>query len=73
MSPTFPLTTYVPVLRIMNPANKEQLEALIQGTGVVPAVNQIERHPLLQSNALIRYCDQKKIHVTAYSVSTPPP
>lgn len=57
----------------MNPANKEQLEALIQGTGVVPAVNQIERHPLLQSNALIRYCDQKKIHVTAYSVSTPPP
>lgn len=44
------------------------LEALINGTGVVPAANQIERHPVLQSNDLIEYCQKKGIHVTAYSV-----
>ncbi|OKP13783.1 D/L-glyceraldehyde reductase [Penicillium subrubescens] len=43
------------------------LEALINGTGVVPAANQIERHPVLQSNDLIEYCQKKGIHVTAYS------
>ncbi|KAJ5519519.1 Aldo/keto reductase subgroup [Penicillium expansum] len=45
----------------------EHLEALINGTGVVPAANQIERHPVLQSNDLIEYCQQKGIHITAYS------
>lgn len=45
-----------------------QIEALIKATGVVPATNQIERHPVLQSNDLIEYCQQKGIHVTAYSV-----
>ncbi|GJP95719.1 hypothetical protein CBS115989_8308 [Aspergillus niger] len=43
------------------------LEAIINATGVVPAVNQIERHPVLQSNELIEYCQKKGIHVTAYS------
>ncbi|KAJ6100292.1 hypothetical protein N7467_001827 [Penicillium canescens] len=45
----------------------EHLEAIINGTGVVPAANQIERHPVLQSNDLIEYCQKKGIHVTAYS------
>ena len=44
-----------------------QLEAVIRATGFVPAVNQIERHPLLLSKALISYCSQKNIHITAYS------
>ncbi|KAL1989277.1 hypothetical protein VTN96DRAFT_39 [Rasamsonia emersonii] len=47
--------------------NIEQLEAIIKATGVVPAVNQIERHPLLQSNELIAYAKEKGIHITAYS------
>ncbi|KAJ5736397.1 uncharacterized protein N7483_001522 [Penicillium malachiteum] len=43
------------------------LEAIIKATGVVPAANQIERHPVLQSNELIKYCQEKGIHITAYS------
>ncbi|PTD08420.1 D/L-glyceraldehyde reductase [Fusarium culmorum] len=46
---------------------KEHLEALIKGTGVTPAANQIERHPLLIQPELIAYCKEKNIHVTAYS------
>ncbi|PYI11475.1 aldehyde reductase 1 [Aspergillus sclerotiicarbonarius CBS 121057] len=43
------------------------LEAIIKATGIVPAVNQIERHPVLQSNELIEYCGKLGIHITAYS------
>ncbi|CEI61717.1 D/L-glyceraldehyde reductase [Fusarium venenatum] len=46
---------------------KEHLEALIKGTGVTPAANQIERHPLLIQPELIAFCKEKNIHVTAYS------
>ncbi|KAH7245128.1 NADP-dependent oxidoreductase domain-containing protein [Fusarium tricinctum] len=46
---------------------KEHLEAIIKGTGVTPAANQIERHPLLIQQDLIDYCKEKNIHVTAYS------
>ncbi|KAL2870699.1 putative aldehyde reductase (AKR1) [Aspergillus lucknowensis] len=45
----------------------EHIEALIKATGVVPAVNQIERHPVLQSPKLIEYAAKKGIHITAYS------
>ncbi|KAJ3530803.1 hypothetical protein NM208_g9164 [Fusarium decemcellulare] len=45
----------------------EHLEAIINATSVVPAVNQIERHPLLRQDRLIEYCKDKNIHVTAYS------
>lgn len=34
---------------------------------MTPAVNQIERHPLLQQNDLIAFCQQRNIHITAYS------
>ena len=48
----------------------EHIDALIKATGVCPAVNQVERHPLLQqTDTLIKYAKEKGIHITAYSVS----
>jgi diketogulonate reductase-like aldo/keto reductase len=49
---------------------KEHLQALIDGTGVTPAANQIERHPRLLQPELIQYCKEKNIHITEYSVSS---
>ncbi|EMD88656.1 hypothetical protein COCC4DRAFT_50341 [Bipolaris maydis ATCC 48331] len=46
---------------------KEHIQALIDGTGVTPAANQIERHPRLLQPELIQYCKEKNIHVTEYS------
>ncbi|KAK7052832.1 hypothetical protein VNI00_004151 [Paramarasmius palmivorus] len=46
---------------------KEHIEALIKATGVVPAVNQIEAHPLLPQDDLVAYSKEKGIHITAYS------
>jgi L-glyceraldehyde reductase len=43
------------------------LQALVEKTGIVPAVNQIERHPILPSKELIDYAKEKNIHITAYS------
>ncbi|RFU75305.1 nadp-dependent glycerol dehydrogenase [Trichoderma arundinaceum] len=45
----------------------EQLEAVIEATGVVPAANQIERHPRLPDQPLIDYAAKKGIIITAYS------
>jgi len=45
----------------------QHLETIIKATGVVPAANQIERHPLLRQDDLIAYCKEKNIHITAYS------
>lgn len=47
--------------------NIEHLEGVIAATGVVPAVNQIERHPRLPNPPLVDYCAKKNIIVTAYS------
>jgi L-glyceraldehyde reductase len=43
------------------------LKALVEKTDLVPAVNQIERHPILPSKELIAYAKEKNIHITAYS------
>jgi alcohol dehydrogenase (NADP+) len=32
-----------------------------------PEVNQVEMHPLLAQNALCRFCEAEKIHITAYT------
>lgn len=45
----------------------EQLELIIQATGVVPAMNQIEAHPSLIQPELFKYCADKGIVITAYS------
>ncbi|PON22669.1 aldehyde reductase 1 [Trichoderma gamsii] len=45
----------------------ENLEAIIEATGVVPAANQVERHPRLPDYPLIEYCQKKGIVITAYS------
>lgn len=46
---------------------QEELERLINETGVVPAVNQIELHPRLQQTELRAYCAQKGIQVESWS------
>jgi L-glyceraldehyde reductase len=43
------------------------LKALIEKTDLVPAANQIERHPILPSTDLINYAKEKNVHITAYS------
>ncbi|KAG2158597.1 NADP-dependent oxidoreductase domain-containing protein [Suillus bovinus] len=45
----------------------EHIQGLIDATGVVPAVNQIEAHPLLPQDDLVAYCKQVGVHITAYS------
>lgn len=45
----------------------EHLDAIINATGVTPAVNQIEAHPLLPQDDLVAYAKKHNIHLTAYS------
>lgn len=44
-----------------------KLERLIEATGVVPAMNQVELHPYNPQPDLMEYCEQKRIRLTAYS------
>jgi diketogulonate reductase-like aldo/keto reductase len=43
------------------------LESLIQGSGTIPAVNQVEFHPLLIQQELRDYCKGKGIQLEAWS------
>ncbi|KOS21129.1 Glycerol dehydrogenase (NADP(+)) [Escovopsis weberi] len=45
----------------------EHLKKIIKDTGVVPAMNQIERHPRVPNFPLIDYCREMGILITAYS------
>ena len=45
----------------------QYLEELLPHVSIVPAVNQIENHPLLPQQEIVDFCDRKGIHVTAYS------
>jgi diketogulonate reductase-like aldo/keto reductase len=46
---------------------KSRLESLIESTGLIPAVIQIELHPYLQQEDLVNFCQEKGIAVEAYS------
>jgi glycerol 2-dehydrogenase (NADP+) len=43
------------------------LEKLLAQASIVPAVNQIENHPLLPQQEVVDLCKEKGIHITAYS------
>ena len=43
------------------------LQALLPHVDVVPAVNQIENHPSLPQQEIVDFCNEKGIHITAYS------
>ncbi|HCC00823.1 MAG TPA: aldo/keto reductase [Ruminococcaceae bacterium] len=45
----------------------EDLEAVIQDTGVVPVINQVEHHPLLNNQALHFYANVHNIRIVAWS------
>jgi alcohol dehydrogenase (NADP+) len=45
----------------------KKIRELVPHCRVKIEVNQVERHPLLQQNALVAYCASQGIHITAYS------
>lgn len=47
--------------------SKRYLEELLPHTEIMPAVNQIENHPLLPQQEIVDFCKEKGIHITAYS------
>ncbi|KIW10728.1 hypothetical protein PV08_10027 [Exophiala spinifera] len=47
--------------------SKAYLEQLLPQINIVPAVNQIENHPLLPQQEIVDFCMEKGIIITAYS------
>ncbi|WFC96845.1 D/L-glyceraldehyde reductase [Malassezia brasiliensis] len=45
----------------------EAIEKITQASGVAPAVNQIEAHPLLPQDDLVEWHKKNNVHITAYS------
>lgn len=45
----------------------EYLDILIKQCNIVPMVNQIEHHPYLMQNHLLKYCYEKEIQIVAHS------
>jgi len=44
-----------------------KLAALASGARILPAVNQVERHPWLQQNDLLHHCRERGVVLTAYA------
>jgi alcohol dehydrogenase (NADP+) len=47
--------------------SQAKLQGLLEGARMAPAMNQVERHPFLQQRALLAYCRDHGITLTAYS------
>ena len=47
--------------------NQETMEDLLTDANIVPAVDQIELHPLLQQPDMVQYADDHNIHLEAWS------
>lgn len=45
----------------------KKVKALLEEAEIPPAMNQVEMHPYLQQNALVAFCNQHGVHMTAYS------
>lgn len=45
----------------------KNLDILLKTAKVVPAVNQVEASPYCQEQDLLKYCNDKNIHITAYT------
>ncbi|XP_004146921.1 NADPH-dependent aldo-keto reductase, chloroplastic [Cucumis sativus] len=45
----------------------KKLDSLLQFATIPPAVNQVEMHPMWRQKKLREYCEERKIHVSAYS------
>ena len=43
------------------------IQKILDSCRIKPAMNQVEMHPYLQQPALLRFCQDKNIHITAYS------
>ena len=46
------------------------LEELLQKCSVIPVINQVEFHPWLYNKALLKYCEENRIQLQAYSPLT---
>ena len=47
-----------------------ELQETMKASDIVPAINQVEFHPFLYQKNLLRFCENNKIHVVAYSPLT---
>ncbi|KAL0547261.1 hypothetical protein IC582_017190 [Cucumis melo] len=45
----------------------KKLDSLLQFATIPPAVNQVEMHPMWRQKKLREYCEEHKVHVSAYS------
>ncbi|MEX1191040.1 MAG: aldo/keto reductase [Brumimicrobium sp.] len=46
---------------------EEKIQQLIDSCSISPEMNQVEMHPFLPQEGLVKFCKNRKIHLTAYS------